>query len=135
MAELKTKPTGESVSAFLQSIPDERRRKDCTTVARLMSRLTGAKPRMWGPSIVGFGTYSYRNSTGKEVEWFLAGFSPRKSNLTLYLMAGFSGRDALMAKLGKHSTGKSCLYIKSLDDVNLDVLETLIDKSVKHFKQ
>jgi hypothetical protein len=135
MAELKTRPTGESVRDFLQSIPDERRRKDCTIVARLMSRLTGSKPRMWGPSIVGFGTHYYRNAAGQGVEWFVAGFSPRKANLTLYLMSGFAGQGALMAKLGKHSTSKSCLYIKSLDDVNLDVLETLIDKSVKRFKR
>ena len=134
MAELKTKPTGASVDAFLRSIADEGRRKDCTTVARLMSRITGTEPRMWGPSIVGFGTHHYTGSNGKSVEWFQAGFSPRKANLTLYLMSGFSGKDALMGKLGKHTTGKSCLYIKRLDDVNLDVLETLIEKSVKQMK-
>ena len=134
MAELKTKPTDASVDQFLQSIADDGRRKDCTTVARLMSRATGSKPRMWGPSIVGFGTHHYTGSNGKSVEWFQAGFSPRKANLTLYLMSGFSGKDALMGKLGKHTTGRSCLYIKRLDDVNLAVLETLIEKSVKQMK-
>ena len=134
MAELKTKPTDASVDQFLRSIADDGRRKDCTTVARLMSRATGSKPRMWGPSIVGFGTHHYTGSNGKSVEWFQAGFSPRKANLTLYLMSGFSGKDALMGKLGKHTTGRSCLYIKRLDDVNLAVLETLIEKSVKQMK-
>jgi hypothetical protein len=135
MAELKTKPTGASVDAFLRSIPDEGRRKDCTIVSRMMSRATGSKPRMWGPSIVGFGTHHYSGSNGKSVEWFQAGFSPRKANLTLYLMSGFSGKDSLMGKLGKHTTGKSCLYIKKLDDVELDVLEALIEKSVEQLKR
>ena len=135
MAELKTKPTGASVDAFLRSIPDEGRRKDCTIVSGIMRRATGSKPRMWGPSIVGFGTHWYRGSNGKSVEWFQAGFSPRKANLTLYLMSGFAGKDALMGKLGKHTTGKSCLYIKKLDDVDLDVLETLIGKSVEQLKR
>ena len=134
MAELKTKPTGASVDAFLRSIPAEGRRKDCTIVSGIMRRATGSKPRMWGPSIVGFGTHWYPGSNGKSVEWFQAGFSPRKANLTLYLMSGFAGKDALMGKLGKHTTGKSCLYIKKLDDVDLDVLETLIGKSVEQLK-
>lgn len=135
MAELKTKPTGASVDAFLRSIPDEGRRKDCTIVSRMMSRATGSKAKMWGLAIVGFGAHHYVGSNGKSVEWFLAGFSPRKANLTLYLMSGFSGRDSLMSKLGKHTTGKSCLYIKKLDDVNLDVLEALINQSVKQMNR
>src|SRR5262245_55240842 len=135
MAELKTKPTGASVDAFLSSIPAEGRRKDCTIVSRMMSRATDSKPRMWGSSIVGFGAHHYTGSNGKSVEWFQAGFSPRKANLTLYLMSGFAGKDSLLGKLGKHTTGASCLYIKKLDDVDLDVLNALIEKSVQRLKR
>lgn len=131
MAELKTKETKASVSGFLNTVSDEQRRKDCHTVLDLMKRATGEKPKMWGSSIVGFGRYKYRYASGHEGEWPIIAFSPRKNDLTLYLMPGFEEyAAALMAKLGKYKTGKSCLYLKRLDDVELPVLKKLISKSV-----
>ena len=132
MAKLKTQKTNASVSAFLKSIADDDRRKDCQTLVRVMKRAVGAEPKMWGSSIVGFGHYHYKYASGRENDWFLAGFSPRKQDLTLYIMAGFDRYDALMTKLGKHKTGKSCLYLKRLADVDVAVLEELISASVKH---
>lgn len=132
MAELKTKPTDESVTAFLNSVSDERKREDCFTLLELMQEVTEAEPTMWGNSIVGFGTYHYKYASGREGDWFLAGFAPRKQNLTLYIMAGFDAYDGLLAQLGKHKTGKSCLYIKRLDDVDMDVLRQLVASSVTH---
>ena len=134
MAELKTKPHGGDVDAFLDAIENETRRRDCRALRELMSEITGEPPRMWGPSIVGFGSYHYRYASGREGDFFLAGFSPRKQNLTLYVMAGFSRYDDLMARLGKHKTGKSCLYVKKLADVDMDVLETLVRSSVEHLR-
>jgi len=134
MAELKTKPTTASVSAFLDAIEDDERRKDCLTVAQIMKKATGAEPRMWGPSIIGFGDYRYKYESGRELDWFLTGFSPRKRELTLYIMPGFERYDALMAKLGKYKTGKSCLYIKRLADIDLKVLQTLVASSVAHMR-
>jgi hypothetical protein len=135
MAELKTKPTTASVGAFLKNIENPARRRDCVTVKRIMERVTRGKARMWGTSIVGFGVYKYRYPSGQTGEWMLTGFSPRKQNLTLYIMAGFGFQKDLMRQLGtKHSTGKSCLYIKTLADVDLKVLERLIRSSVKHMK-
>ncbi len=135
MAELKTKPTQRSVEAFLKSIEDPKRRKDCRTLLGLMKRITRAKPKMWGTSIVGFGSYHYKYASGREGDWFVAGFSPRKQSLTLYIMAGFSRYEALLKKLAKHKTGSSCLYVKSLDDVDPDVLEELIERSVAHVRK
>ncbi len=132
MAELKTQPNEGDVRAFLQSVEDEGRREDCFAVLDLMERVTGEEPMMWGPSIVGFGSYDYRYESGREGSWFTAGFAPRKQALTLYIMSGFSKHDELMAKLGKHKTGKSCLYVKSLEDVDMDVLEELVRRSVEH---
>ena len=132
MAELKTKPTAQSVKAFIDGLPDETLRKDCRVILRMMKAATKAQPKMWGPSIVGFGDYHYRYASGREGDWFLAGFSPRKANLTLYLMSGLGPHAALLKKLGKFKTSKSCLYIKKLDDVDVDVLEQLIKASVKH---
>ena len=132
MAKLKTQKTNASVSAFLKSIADDDRRKDCQTLVRVMKRAVGAEPKMWGSSIVGFGHYHYKYASGRENDWFLSGFSPRKQDLTLYIMAGFDRYDALMTKLGKHKTGKSCLYLKRLADVDVAVLEELISASVKH---
>jgi hypothetical protein len=134
MAELKTRPTDKSVETFLEGVPDERKRRDCFTVLELMKKVTKSEPRMWGPSIVGFGSYHYRYASGREADWMLTGFSPRKQNLTLYIMAGFDGSEELMARLGKHTTGKSCLYIKRLDDVHLPTLEKLIRGSVRRLK-
>ncbi len=132
MAKLKTQKTNASVTAFLKSVADDDRRKDCQTLVRIMKRAVGAEPKMWGSSIVGFGHYHYKYASGRENDWFLAGFSPRKQDLTLYIMAGFDRYDVLMARLGKHKTGKSCLYLKRLADVDVGVLEELISASVKH---
>jgi hypothetical protein len=130
-AELKTKKTSASVSAFLDSVGDESVRKDCRTLVQMMKKATKAQPKMWGPSIVGFGDYRYKYETGREGDWFRAGFSPRKNALTLYVMSGFPKHAELMSKLGKHKTGKGCLYIKQLADVDMRVLEQLIERSVK----
>jgi hypothetical protein len=135
MAELKTQPTKSSVKGFLDAIPDAARRKDCRAIARIMRKATGKTPKMWGANIVGFGIYHYKYATGREGDWFLAGFSPRAQNLTLYIMAGFSRYDALLEKLGKFKTGKSCLYIKRLDDVDVDVLTDLVERSVEHVQK
>jgi hypothetical protein len=131
MAELKTQKTTASVSSFLNAIPDDIRRKECRTVAKLMKDATGARPRMWGSTIVGFGDMRCKYASGREVDWFLTGFSPRKDSLTLYLMPGLDAHSALLKKLGKHSTGKSCLYIKRLEDVDQVVLKRLIADGVK----
>jgi hypothetical protein len=135
MAELKTRPSGASVEAFLQGVGDEARREDCRTLLALMRRATGAEPEMWGPSIVGFGSYHYTYASGREGDWFLTGFSPRRRDLTLYIMAGFSAYDELLARLGPHRTGKSCLYVKRLADLDLEVLEALVAASVKRMRE
>jgi hypothetical protein len=135
MAELKTKPTKQSVSAFINSVPDEQRRKDCQAVLELMSKVTKAKPEMWGTSIVGFGRYHYKYASGREGEWMLTGFSPRKGDLTVYVMSGFQGVPELMAQLGKYKTGKSCLYIKKLADVDMKVLKRIVEAGVKTMAQ
>lgn len=134
MSDLKTRPTGESVTSFLQDVEDERRRADAFAVLEMMRRITGEEPEMWGPSIVGFGSYHYEYESGRAGDWFETGFSPRKTALTLYIMSGFREHDELMARLGKHKTGKSCLYIKRLEDVDLQVLEELIRRSVEHVR-
>jgi hypothetical protein len=132
--ELKTKPEKASVAAFLDGIEDDGRRKDCKAIARLMQKATGSKPQMWGTAIVGFGNRTYHGRSGSS-DWFEVGFSPRKQNLTLYLMGGFVGNEALVKRLGKHGVGKGCLYLKSLDDVDAAALEQLIVKSVKRVKE
>jgi hypothetical protein len=134
MAELKTRKTKASVAAFLAKIADEGRRKDCKTLVRIKKKATGAKPEMWGPSVVGCGSYHYKYESGREGDWFLAGFSPRKQDLTLYIMSGFSAYGGLLAKLGKHKNGKACLYLKRLADVDLAVLEELVSRSVEYLK-
>lgn len=134
MAEQKTKPTQASVKEFLNQIPDKERRDDCFAVAKIMEEITGDKPKMWGPSIVGFGTYHYKYASGHEGDWPIAAFSPRKRDLTLYLMVGFEKNADLMKQLGKHSTGKSCLYIKRLSDIHIPTLKRLIKWSVKELK-
>ncbi len=131
MAELKTRPNDRDVEKFLDSVTDERRRRDARTILNLMRKTTKAEPRMWGDSMVGFGSYHYKYETGREGDWFVTGFSPRRQNLTLYLMAGFHGCDDLLKKLGKHKVGKSCLYLKSLDDIHLPTLRELVKRSVK----
>ncbi|HEX6716946.1 MAG TPA: DUF1801 domain-containing protein [Pyrinomonadaceae bacterium] len=131
MAELKTKPTDESVKDFINKIPDEERRADCFAIAKIMEEVTGEKPKMWGPSIVGFGSYHFKYDSGREGDWLVTGFSPRKKDLTLYIMMGFEKHPELMEKLGKYSTAKSCLYIKRLSDVHVPTLKKLIKESVK----
>ncbi len=135
MSELKTKPTNASVEKFLNQVADETRREDCFKVAKMMEEITGEKPKMWGPSIVGFGSYHYKYASGQEGDWPIAAFSPRKQDLTLYLLPGFQEHADLMEKLGKHSTGKSCLYIKRLSDVHAPTLKKLIRESVKRMKE
>ena len=136
MAELKTKQTKASVKDFLNEVTDEERRKDCFAVAKLMEEITGEKPKMWGPSIVGFGIYHYKYASGNEGDWPIAAFSPRKRDLTLYLMPGYQLRHAeLMKQLGNHSTGKSCLYIKRLSDIHMPTLKKLIKESLKDTKK
>ena len=131
MAELKTKPTQASVKEFLNQIPEKERREDCFAIAKMMEEITGAKPKMWGPSIVGFGTFHYKYDSGREGDWLVTGFSPRKNDLTLYLMMGFEKHGDLMEQLGKHKKAKSCLYIKRLSDIHQPTLKKLIKASVK----
>ena len=130
MAEAKTKATAESVEAFLGDVADEARRADCRTLVDLMREATGAEPRMWGGSIVGFGSYHYTYESGREGDWFIQGFSPRKGDLSLYVMPGFEAFDGVLDRLGKFKTGKACLYVKRLSDVDLDVLRELLACSV-----
>jgi hypothetical protein len=131
MAEPKTKRTEASVEEFLNSIKDDEIRKDCWTVVELMQQATKAKPQMWGPSIVGFGEYQYKYANGREMTWMITAFSPRKKNITLYIMSGFEGYDELLAQLGTYSCGKSCVYIKRLSDIRVPILKKLITTSVK----
>ena len=135
MAEQKTKPTNQSVKEFLNKIPEPERRADCFAVAKIMEEITGEKPKMWGPSIVGFGSYHYKYASGREGDWPEMGFSPRKKDLTLYIMMGFEKHADLMEKLGKHSTSKSCLYIKRLSDVHIPTLKKLIKIGLKDLKE
>ena len=130
MAELKTKKTDASVEKFLNSVADEQRRNDSFAILEIMKKATKAEPAMWGPSIVGFGQRLYKYPSGRELDWFLLGFSPRKQDLTLYIMMGIERYPELMKKLGKYKTGKSCLYIKKLDDVDLTTLKQLIKQSI-----
>jgi len=131
MAELKTKQNNASVDGFIASIEDDVRRNDCLELIGIMREVTGAPPRMWGANIVGFGNYRYRYASGREGDWFYSGFSPRKQNLTLYIMSGFKEAGRLLEKIGKHKTGKSCLYIKSLKDIDREVLKDLIRGSIE----
>jgi len=132
MAEPKTKPTNRDVEDFLNSVEDEKKRQDSFTILRLMEEATGEEPQMWGDSIIGFGLYKYKYASGREGEWFLTGFSPRVQNLTLYIMSGFDQYDVLLDQLGKYKTGKSCLYINKIEDVDLQTLKDLVEQSVEH---
>lgn len=135
MAELKTKPNKASIDKFLNSVKDEKKRNDSYKILELMKKITKEEPVMWGPSIVGFGKYHYKYESGREGDWFLTGFSPRKQNLALHIMSGFKRYDELMKKLGKYKTGSSCLYINKLEDVDMKILKELITESVKYMKQ
>jgi uncharacterized protein DUF1801 len=135
MAENKTKATDSSVDRYIDAIDDDIRRKDCQSLARLMAKVTKEKPKMWGPSIVGFGSYHYKYESGREGESCLIGFSSRKGDISVYLTQNFPGHDELLSKLGKHKMGKACLYIRKLDDVDLKVLEKLVFGSVAERKR
>ena len=132
MAELKTQPTDGDVEAFLAAIPDERRRTDARAICALLSDLSGEPPVIWGTGLVGFGSYAYTYASGRSGEWFAVGFAPRKHALTLYIMDGFGGYEALLARLGPHKAGKSCLHVKRLADVDEDVLRELVARSLAH---
>jgi hypothetical protein len=134
MAAIKTRKTGGDVQTFLKSVSDRKRKDDTLQVLALMKKLTGCESAMWGPSIVGFGDFRYRYANGTENDWFLTGFSPRKQSLTLYIMTGFAKYEEILENLGKYKTGKSCLYIKKVEDVDLAVLEQLISASIAHLQ-
>lgn len=135
MAELKTRRNNASVSTFLGAIEDKHQRADARKISAMMRAATGSRAKMWGTAIVGFGSYHYKYASGQEGDWHLVGFSPRKKNLTLYIMSGFGGFEKLMAKLGKYTTGKSCLYIRQLDDVDAATLRKLIEESVADMRK
>jgi hypothetical protein len=135
MAENKTKPTDKSVTEFLESVEDKTKREDSFKLVELMQEITGEEPKMWGPTMVGFGTYHYKYESGREGDAMRVGFSPRKANLVLYIIAGFAEEQGLLNKLGKHSTGKSCLYIKKLADVDMAVLREMVERSVKYMSE
>ncbi len=135
MAELKTQPTDADVGAFLDEVANARRREDARTVCEMMQNITRREPVLWGTSIIGFGTYTYKYANGKTGDWPLTGVSPRKQALTVYVMSGFAEYDALLEQLGPHKTGRSCLYIRNLDKVDQKVLARLIRKSVAHLRK
>jgi hypothetical protein len=132
MAELKTKLTDASVTDYLNAIENDQVRQDCFTILEIMQDATKAKPQMWGDSIVGFGTYHYVYASGREGDWMLTGFAPRKKNITLYIMSGFEQYEGLLSRLGKFSRSKACLYIKRLSDIDMPVLKELVQASVDH---
>ena len=135
MAENKTKPTPQKVSEFIAGIDDTQKRADCRDLMKLMSGITGNRAKMWGSSIVGYGKYHYKYESGREGDFFLTGFSPRKQALSIYIVSGFGINPELMEKLGKYKTGKSCLYVKKLDDLDRDVLAQLIEESVAYIRK
>ncbi len=134
MAEIKTKQTDENVTKFLNTVADETKRKDCFEIIEMMRQITNLPPKMWGPSIIGFGSYHYKYESGHEGDMCIIGFSPRKQNITLYVKATAEGTNALLEKLGKHKTGKGCLYVNKLSDVNADVLKKIIKAGFDHMK-
>jgi hypothetical protein len=133
-AELKTKKTEASVDDFLDQVEDETVRDDCRKIIGYMSKATNAEPKMWGANIIGFGSRYLKYPSGRELDWMEIGFSPRKQNITLYLTTGAGWHHDLLAKLGKHKTGKGCLYIKKLSDVDEGVLKQIIEKSLEHLE-
>jgi len=135
MAELKTKQNEASVEDFINKVEDEKRRKDSFEILEFLKKLTGEEPKMWGPTIIGFGNFKYKYANGRENDWMLTGFSPRKQNLTLYIMTGFDKHEDLLGKLGKFKTGKSCLYIKKLEDINLEVLSEIVMASINRLRE
>ena len=134
MSDNKTKPTEVSASSFISAVEPEQKRKDAEKLLALFEQLTGKPAKMWGPSIIGFDEYHYKYDSGREGDFLATGFSPRKTALTLYIMAGFSNYESQLKKLGKFKMGKSCLYVKKLDDIDLTVLSEMIVESVKYIK-
>jgi hypothetical protein len=134
MAEIKTKETSASVEDFINKIPGEQKRKDSFVILEMIKKATKAEPKMWGTSIIGFGNKRYKSPSGREVDWFVLGFSPRKTSLTLYISASIKEHAAALKKLGKHKTGGGCLYINKLEDVDLKVLKGMIEVAVKRNK-
>jgi hypothetical protein len=135
MTELKTRPTDKSVEEFLNNVENPTRRADSFEILKLMKEVTKEEPIMWGNSIVGFGSYHYKYASGREADWLRVGFSPRKQSLTVYIMDGFEKYDELLNKLGKHKTGKSCLYINKLKDVDMSTLKKLVIESLNYMKE
>lgn len=135
MAEQKTKATKDSVAAFVKKIPDAQKRADTQAIVALMKETTKHAPVMWGPSIIGFGSYRYEYASGRTGDWPIIGLSPRKQNLTLYIMPGFDEYAPLLKKLGPHTTGKSCLYIKRLSDIDMAVLKKIVTSSIAKMKK
>lgn len=133
--ENKTQPTEQSVESFLDSVEDERKRVDSYTLLQLIGEVTGDKPVMWGSSIVGFGTYHYKYASGREGDFMVTGFSPRKRNLTIYVMPGFDQYAQMLSRLGKYKTGRSCLYVNKLADIDMDVLRELLTAGVKYMRE
>ena len=132
LVEIKTKETTASVNDFINAIADEQKRKDSFSILELMKKVSGEEPKMWGSSIIGFGNKRYKSTaTGREVDWMLIGFSPRKANLSLYFTMNIKAQDALLKKLGKHKTGVGCLYINKMEDVDVKILKELISTSLK----
>lgn len=134
MATLKTLKNDASVMAFLNGVENKQRKKDAFTLLELMQKVTNSKPSMWGTAIVGFGDYHYKYASGREGDWFITGFSPRKQSMSLYIMSGFDKYEEILGRLGKHKTSKACLYINKLEDVDMNVLQELIVRSV-HYMQ
>jgi hypothetical protein len=134
-ATLKTVPTEKKVNDFINATNDPQKIADSFTLIEIMSRLTGKQPKMWGPSIIGFGSYHYKYESGREGDASVTGFSPRKGNLVIYIMPGYQNLDKELSKLGKHTIGKSCLYLKKLDDVNLEILEKIISHGIDYMKK
>ena len=135
VAELKTKKTDASVEDFFNAIKDEQTRQDCFEISKMMKQVTRSEPKMWGSSIVGFGSRRIKYASGRELDWMLTGFSPRKANITLYVLSGSEKQESLLKKLGNYTTGKGCLYIKKLKDVDTKVLKELVRESVKTMKE
>lgn len=134
-AELKTKENSGDINKFLNSVDNEQKRNDSFVLLELMKKITKEEPKMWGDSIIGFGNYHYKYESGREGDWFLCGFSPRKQNLSIYLMCNFDGLEDLLADLGKHKKSVGCLYIKKLEDINIKVLEKMIKRAIQILKK
>lgn len=135
MAELKTKPNEASVLDFLATIEDKKKRDDCYEIMNMMEEVSGEQPKMWGKSIIGYGTYHYKYASGREGDWMRIAFSPRKQNLTLYLLSGVESHPELLEKIGKYKNGKSCFYIKKLDDIDRNILKQLMIASLEKLQK